>query len=70
MLKADYTSRKDSTKVGVELNGIQIFVDCNDVPAFNIVFKIKMEKDVDNGGQENVDFFYSTFKNDSKLLRY
>ncbi len=72
MLKVDYKTRN-----GV-LKGIQIFGSAPSnrmtksigaVPAFDISYKVLMENNkIDDMGQMNTDFFYSTFKNDSTLL--
>lgn len=63
-------------KQGGVVAGVQIFGVVEDVPAFSYVHKMKVMESSDrwNGVEHNrnetfvTDFFYSTFKNDSKLL--
>lgn len=61
--------KEDSKKRTGILKGIQIFGASNDVPAFDIVYKIQMQNGIDEGGTFKSDFFYTNFKSDSKSLR-
>lgn len=63
MLKNDSKTRNGSPK------GIQIFGTSDDVPAFNIHFKVKMQDSIDDSGNFNSDFFYSSFKSDANSLK-
>lgn len=63
MLKLDSQSRKGSLK------GIQIFGTSDDVPAFDIHYKIQMQDGIDDSGNFNSDFFYSNFKSDVNSLK-
>lgn len=64
-------------KIGGNIAGVQIFGIVNDVPAFNYTQKLKMivgnERWDGVGTNTNekftTDFFYSSFKNDSKYLK-
>lgn len=61
-LKQDQSSRKGNLK------GIQIFGTADDVPAFDIQFKLQLQNSIDNGSSFKSDFFYSSFKNDINIL--
>lgn len=63
MLKNDSKNRKGYLK------GIQIFGTSDDVPAFDVHFKIQMKDDIDEGGDFKSDFFYSNFESDSSSLK-
>lgn len=62
---------------GGTVAGVQIFGVAEDVPAFSYVHKMKVMEDngrwngIENNTNEKfvTDFFYSTFKNDSKYLK-
>lgn len=63
-------------KIGGKVAGVQIFGVANDVPSFSYVHKVQAMAPTErwNGVEFNdsekfvTDFFYSTFKNDSKYL--
>ncbi|RJE86388.1 copper amine oxidase N-terminal domain-containing protein [Paenibacillus sp. 1011MAR3C5] len=69
--------KTEQKKLGGKVAGVQIFGVAGDVPAFSYVHKMKTIED--NGRWDGVehnkdekyvtDFFYSTFKNDSKHLK-
>jgi hypothetical protein len=67
----------EQKKLGGVVAGVQIFGVAEDVPAFSYVHKMKVMEDNGrwNGIEYNTnekfvtDFFYSTFKNDSKHLK-
>ncbi len=61
MLKNDSKDRKG------DLKGIQIFGTSEDVPAFDVYFKIQMKDGIDDGGVFKSDFFYSNFESDSLI---
>ncbi|MBU3190292.1 hypothetical protein K9O30_01820 [Clostridium bowmanii] len=61
--------KNDSKSKNGTLKGIQIFGTSNDVPAFDVHFKIQMKDSVDDSGNFKSDFFYSNFKNDSNSLK-
>lgn len=63
MLKLDSQSRTG------DLKGIQIFGTSDDVPAFGIHYKIQMHDSIDDSGNFNSDFFYSSFKSDVSSLK-
>ncbi len=63
MLKTDSQSRTGSLK------GVQIFGTSDDVPAFNVNYKIQMQSGIDQGGNFNSDFFYSSFKSNADALK-
>ncbi|QUH30003.1 S8/S53 family peptidase [Vallitalea guaymasensis] len=54
-LRQDYNKRKG------RLLGIQIIGSSDEVPAFNIHFKVKMKSDIDDKGYFLSDHFYSNF---------
>lgn len=60
--------KDDSNRRSGELKGIQIFGASNDVPAFDIHYKIQMENSIDEGGTFKSDFFYSNFDNNINNL--
>lgn len=62
MLKAEASER-----VG-KLKGVQIFGTSEDVPAFNVKYKIKMKDSIDEGEDFKSDFFYSNFQSEEKYL--
>jgi len=51
------------------LRGIQIFGGSDDVPAFDVHYKIQMQEGIDECGSFKSDFFYSNFASDSDCLR-
>lgn len=61
--------KKDSNKRNDKLKGIQIIGSSVDVPSFDIHYKIQMEGGIEELGNFKSDFFYSTFKNDSTILK-
>lgn len=64
LLKKDAGMRKGTLK------GIQIIGSSEDVPAFDIHYKIQTENGIDiDSTNFKSDFFYSTFKNDVAILK-
>lgn len=64
LLKQDELNRKGNLK------GIQIFGTADDVPAFDIQYKLKLEKGIDTSEAAfKTDFFYSSFKNDINVIQ-
>ena len=63
MLKTDSKNRNG------KLKGIQIFGTSNDVPAFDIHYKVQMKDSIDDSGNYKSDFFYSNFKSDTNSLK-
>lgn len=63
-LKQDQVGRKGNLK------GIQIFGTADEVPSFDIQYKIKKDNDIDTSypGFKS-DFFYSSFKNDINVIK-
>lgn len=61
MLKRDSYDRKG-------LIGIQIIGSSDEVPAFDVEFKIQQSNKVDQGGSFKTDFFYTNFVGDSRIL--
>ena len=74
---SQYTSAKeiyemlknDSKNKNGDLKGVQIFGMSSDVPAFDVHYKIQMEKGIDECGNFKSDFFYSNFKSDSSCFK-
>ncbi len=61
--------KQDQLERGGNLKGIQIFGTADDVPSFDIQYKIKNLLGVENGASFKSDFFYSTFNNDINIIK-
>jgi hypothetical protein len=57
--------KEDAKKRTGDLLGIQIFGSSNDVPSFDINFKIQMENGIDEAGSFKSDHFYSNFNSEN-----
>lgn len=51
-----------------KMTGVQIFGTDDDVPAFNVNFKVQMLNSIDEGGRFKSDYFYGNLNNDGKVL--
>jgi len=67
---AVYDKLKQVVETSTEnLTGIQIFGTAEDVPAFDLQFKVQMQNGIDNGGSYWSDYFYGNADNDSQSLQ-
>ena len=50
--------------------GIQIFGTPDQVPAFNVEYRVQMKSGIDEGGVFLTDLFYGNFENDAEQISY
>lgn len=60
--------KKDHKNRGGKIAGVQIFGTPDMVPTFLVSYKVKMEKEIDDSGTVETDYFYSNLDNRSDKL--
>lgn len=69
--KTLYTLLKEDAEARMgTVAGIQIFGTPDQVPAFNVEYRVQMKSGIDEGGVFLTDLFYGNFENDAEQISY